>query len=39
MARTKWYFWKAAWNNGHVNRKALLRAVEALGDEASVHWQ
>jgi hypothetical protein len=39
MAGTKRYFQKAAWCNGHVNRKALMRAVEALGGEVSVHWQ
>lgn len=39
MAGTRRYFQKAAWRNGNLNRKALLRAVEALGGEVSVRWQ
>jgi hypothetical protein len=39
MAGTKKYFQKAVWINGHLNRKAMLRAVEALGGEISVQWQ
>ena len=38
IAGTKRYFQKAAWCNGNFNRKAVLRAVEALGGEVSVHW-
>jgi hypothetical protein len=39
MAGTRRYFQKAAWCNGYINRKALMRAVEALGGEVSIHWQ
>lgn len=39
MARTKKYFQKAGWANGNLNRKALVRAVEALGGEVLVRWQ
>jgi hypothetical protein len=39
MAGTKRYFQKAAWCNGYVDRKALMRAVEALDGEVSVHWR
>jgi hypothetical protein len=39
MAGTKRYFQKASWCNGRLNRKALLRAVEALGGEVSIRWQ
>jgi len=39
MAGTRRYFQKAGWYNGNFNRKALLRAVEALGGEVSVSWQ
>lgn len=38
-AGTQRYFQKAAWCNGNFNRKALLRAIEALGGEVSVRWQ
>ena len=38
MARTKKYFQKAGWANGNLNRRALVRAVEALGGEVSVRW-
>lgn len=39
MAGTKKYFQKAGWVNGNINRKAMLRAIEALGGEVSVQWQ
>ncbi|MGD9668835.1 MAG: hypothetical protein AB7U75_07210 [Hyphomicrobiaceae bacterium] len=39
MAGTKRYFQKACWVNGNINRKAMMRAVEALGGEVSVSWQ
>lgn len=39
VARTKKYFQKAGWANGNLNRKALVRAVEALGGEVLVRWQ
>lgn len=39
MAGTKQYFQKAGWYSGNLNRKALLRAVEALGGEVSIRWQ
>lgn len=39
MAGTKRYFQKAAWCNGNFNRKAVLRAVEALGGEVSICWE
>lgn len=39
MAGTRRYFQKAAWCNGNFNRKAVLRAVEVLGGELSVHWE
>lgn len=39
MAGTRRYFQKAAWCNGNFNRKALLRAVEALGGAVSVQWE
>jgi hypothetical protein len=39
MAVTKKYFQRAGWVNGNLNRKAMLRAVEALGGEVSVQWQ
>ena len=39
MAGTKRYFQQAAWRKGSFNRKAALRAVEALGGKVSVQWQ
>ncbi|HWK33518.1 MAG TPA: hypothetical protein VNR51_07545 [Hyphomicrobium sp.] len=39
MAKTKKYFQKAAWQSGSLNRKALLRAIEALGGEVSIRWE
>lgn len=39
IARSKTYFQKAGWRTSGVNRKAILRAVEALGGEVSVQWQ
>lgn len=39
MAGTKRYFQKASWCTGRPNRKALLRAVEALGGQVSVQWE
>lgn len=39
IARSKTYFQKAGWKTSGLNRKAILRAVEALGGEVSVQWQ
>lgn len=37
MAHTQRYYQTSSWCGGNFNRKALLRAVEALGGEVSVH--
>jgi hypothetical protein len=39
MSRTQRYYQKASWRGGNFNRKAVLRAVEALGGEVSIQWE
>lgn len=40
MAKTKRYFQKAQWiSSGVVNRKMLLRAIEALNGNISIEWR
>lgn len=39
IARTKRFYQSGGWRGGNFNRKAVLRAVEALGGEVSVRWE
>jgi hypothetical protein len=38
LARTKKYFQTAAWHCGHVNYRAIGRAIDALDGKIAVEW-
>lgn len=38
LARTKRYFQTGAWSSGNFNKRACVKAVEALGGQVHVTW-
>lgn len=39
MASSKNYFRNAAWLNGHIHRRAIYKAIEALDGEVVANWR